>query len=114
LQNKKLENSLTVQENWSTYFISENLFDKFEKHLTELYPKVIDAFRGERTGWNPMFVIPANEIKQSGIEKEFFSSLCKKVQLNLTLLNSAAITKNFFFFRLRQATSRIEKRFFRC
>ena len=34
VEKQKLDASLTAQENWSTYFISANLFNKFEKHLT--------------------------------------------------------------------------------
>lgn len=67
----KLLESLETQENWSKYFISANLFEKVDEHLTELYPDVIDAFRGERTGWNEMFVIPESEVANSGIETEF-------------------------------------------
>jgi hypothetical protein len=68
---QQLETSLDQQENWDTYFISADLFEKFDKHLTAIYPNVIDAFRGERTGWNSMFVIPAAEVKQSGVERKF-------------------------------------------
>lgn len=68
---QQLETSLNEQENWGTYFISADLFEKFDKHLTAIYPNVIDAFRGERTGWNPMFVISAAEVKNSGVEKKF-------------------------------------------
>ena len=60
---KQLEDSLEAEENWDTYFISSKLFETFEANLTEIYPTVIDAFRGERTGWNPMFVIPSAEVK---------------------------------------------------
>ena len=68
---EQLENSLAEQENWGTYFITAQLFEKFEKHLTAIYPDVIDAFRGERTGWNRMFVIPSDKVKDSRIEKKF-------------------------------------------
>jgi hypothetical protein len=69
---QQLESSLDEKENWTSYFISANLFETFDKHLTAIFPKVIDAFRGERTGWNPMFVVPATEVKSSRIEKKFF------------------------------------------
>jgi len=68
---QQLESSLNEQENWDTYFISADLFEKFDKHLATIYPNVIDAFRGERTGWNPIFVIPSAEVKKSGVEKRF-------------------------------------------
>jgi len=67
----KLLESLHTQENWSKYFISANLFEKFDEHFTVLYPDVIDAFRGERTGWNNMFVIPESDVAESGIESDF-------------------------------------------
>lgn len=67
----QLANSITVKENWDTYFISADLFDRVDQHLTTLYPDTIDALRGERTGWNDMFVIPVKNIKDSGIEKKF-------------------------------------------
>ncbi|MBW8050476.1 MAG: SAM-dependent DNA methyltransferase [Cytophagales bacterium] len=67
----KLIESLQTEENWSKYFISANLFEKFDDDLIQLYPDIIDAFRGERTGWNEMFVIPANEVEETGIEEEF-------------------------------------------
>ncbi len=67
----KLLESLHSQENWSKYFVSANLFEKFDGHFTLLYPDVIDAFRGERTGWNDMFVIPESDVAESGIESDF-------------------------------------------
>ncbi|MFA5818754.1 MAG: N-6 DNA methylase [Bacteroidales bacterium] len=67
----KLLESLETQENWSKYFISAYLFEKVDEYLTVIYPNVIDAFRGERTGWNEMFVIPENEVADTGIESEF-------------------------------------------
>lgn len=66
-----LENSLTEQENWGTYFISSELFEKFDEYLTQLYPDIIDAFRGERTGWNEMFVLSNIKAKQEKIESDF-------------------------------------------
>lgn len=67
----KLVESLETQENWSKYFISPYLFEKVDEYLIEVYPNIIDAFRGERTGWNEMFVIPEDEVADSGIEQEF-------------------------------------------
>ncbi len=63
--------SIDSLENWDTFFISSQLFEKFDNHLAPLYPDIIDAFRGERTGWNEMFVIPSDEVAESGIEKKF-------------------------------------------
>ncbi len=68
---EKLVESLITKDNWSKFFLSANLFEKFDEHLIKLYPDTIDAFRGERTGWNEMFVIPEDEIADTGIEEQF-------------------------------------------
>ncbi|MBA4122292.1 MAG: hypothetical protein H0X72_07510 [Acidobacteria bacterium] len=69
--NERLINSLATQENWDTFFISANLFEQFDEHLIRLYPDIMNSFRGERTGWNPMFIISADESAQTGIEERF-------------------------------------------
>jgi hypothetical protein len=71
VKREKLIESLKTQDNWSLYFISSYLFKRFESNLVRLYPKVFNAFRGERTGWNKMFVIPEKDIAETGIEPEF-------------------------------------------
>lgn len=68
---QKLQESVTSKENWSKYFLSANLFESFDNSLAQLYPNVIDVFRGERTGWNDMFVISERNIASSGIENEY-------------------------------------------
>lgn len=68
---QKLQDSITNKDNWAKYFISANLFESFNNSLEQLFPNVIDVFRGERTGWNKMFVIPEREISASGIENEY-------------------------------------------
>lgn len=69
--NEKLINSIEENDNWSKYFISADLFDSFDNSLTQLYPRVIDVFRGERTGWNDMFIIPERNVASSGIESQY-------------------------------------------
>lgn len=93
---QQLADSIAAQENWDTYFISANLFDKIEIHCTEIYPKVIDAFRGERTGWNPMFVIPAAEVKLSGVEKRFLVPYVKS-PTEFDTLEFGGTYNNFLF-----------------
>jgi len=68
---KILVDSINSKDSWSKYFISSHLFEIFDKHLIQLYPNIIDSFRGERTGWNEMFIIPNDEINNTGIEPEF-------------------------------------------
>lgn len=87
---KRLKYSINEHENWSTYFISADLFGKFDKHLVPLYPAVIDSFRGERTGWNDMFVIPSGKINTTGIEKKFLIPYVKSpAELNQLEFNAA-------------------------
>src|SRR5690606_11949678 len=67
----KLTGSLQTHENWTKDFISANLFKKFDDYTTELFPSKIDVFRGERTGWNPMFIISEEDVINSAIEEDF-------------------------------------------
>lgn len=71
VQKQQLLNSINRNENWEQYFVSAHLFESFDDKLTQLFPSVIDVFRGERTGWNDMFVIPKNSIQSSGVESEY-------------------------------------------
>lgn len=93
---KQLETSLNEQENWDTYFISADLFEKFDQQLTQLYPDTIDAFRGERTGWNKMFVIPSKELHASGIENKFLIPYVKS-PTELTTLEFDGNYENYLF-----------------
>ena len=68
---QKLLESINNKENWIKYFISANLFENFDNCLMQLFPDVVDVFRGERTGWNDMFVIPERNVIDSGIENSF-------------------------------------------
>jgi len=68
---KNLIESLKSQNNWSEFFVSADLFKRFNDCLKKLFPDIINSFRGERTGWNKMFVIPNNKLKDTLIEKEF-------------------------------------------
>ncbi len=74
----ELVNSIVTKNNWSNYFISVNIFSAFNEHLVDIFPKFINTFRGERTGWNPMFIIPRNKIAKCGIEKEFLVPYIKR------------------------------------
>ena len=66
-----LLDSLENKGNWGQYFLSTNLFSCFESSLTQYYPKIVKVFRGERTGWNPMFVIKNSDIKSSHIDEKY-------------------------------------------
>jgi hypothetical protein len=68
---QKLLESIESQENWSKYFISADLFESFDTCLKQLFPEIVNVFRGERTGWNDMFVIPENEVMRSRVESQY-------------------------------------------
>ncbi|MBP3227188.1 MAG: N-6 DNA methylase [Bacteroidaceae bacterium] len=53
-----LEASLTRGENWQSFFVAPNVLDGLGRVFTKYSPNIIDSFRGERTGWDKMFVIP--------------------------------------------------------
>ena len=77
---QKLLESIESKDNWAKYFVSAYLFESFDKYLTQLYPRVIDVFRGERTGWNRMFVIPKRNVNTSGIEDSFLVPYLKSTR----------------------------------
>ena len=66
-----LLDSLESKTNWGQFFLSTNLFGSFESCLTQYYPAIIKVFRGERTGWNPMFVIKEENVKASHIDEKY-------------------------------------------
>ncbi len=91
-----LEKSIFEKDNWDTFFISDELFQKLDCHLTVLYPDIIDAFRGERTGWNEMFVISDNEASKIGIEPKFLVPYVKS-PTELKTLEFDGNFKNYLF-----------------
>lgn len=66
-----LLDSLESKTNWGQFFLSTNLFGSFEGCLTQYYPDIVKVFRGERTGWNPMFVIKGENVKASHINEKY-------------------------------------------
>jgi hypothetical protein len=68
---QKLVESIENKENWSKYFISVNLFESFDRYLKQLFPDIIDVFRGERTGWNDMFVLSEEKVITSRVESQY-------------------------------------------
>lgn len=93
---QQLKTSLVDQKNWGTYFISADLFEKFDKHLTAIYPQTIDAFRGEKTSWNKMFVISSKKMSGTGIEKDFLIPYMKS-PTELKTLDFDGNYENFLF-----------------
>ena len=66
-----LLDSLESKTNWGQFFLSTNLFGSFDSCLTQYYPNIVKVFRGERTGWNPMFVIKEENVRTSHIDEKY-------------------------------------------
>lgn len=69
--------SLDNKTNWGQFFLSTNLFGSFDNCLTQYHPNIVKVFRGERTGWNPMFVIKDRDIKSSRIDEKYLVPFVK-------------------------------------
>lgn len=63
--------SLDSKTNWGQFFFSTNLFGSFENCLTQYHPSIVKVFRGERTGWNQMFVIKEENVRTSHIDEKY-------------------------------------------
>ena len=63
--------SISSKKNWNIFFQREDYTSLLKKYLVSPYPKMINVFRGERTGWNKMFILSKSEIEVSGIESKF-------------------------------------------
>lgn len=74
---QRLSESIDTAENWSTFFLSSHIFESFDNSLTQYYPNIVKVIRGERTGWNQMFVIPNNKVVSSGIDSNYLAPYVK-------------------------------------
>jgi hypothetical protein len=66
-----LVESIEQGENWESFFTSSNLIDGFKGKMVRASSKIYQVFRGERTGWNEMYVLSEKEIKTSCIESRY-------------------------------------------
>lgn len=77
IQRDRLVKSIADKTNWAQFFISSDLFEKFDSNLIQYHNHIVNVIRGERAGWNPMFVIPEKEIAASGIAPQFLKPYIK-------------------------------------
>lgn len=70
--------SLLEKDNWGKFFISTDLFGGFDHCLAQYHPRIVNVFRGERTGWNEMFVIKEKDIPASNIAGKYLMPYIKK------------------------------------
>lgn len=66
-----LVESLSNRTNWSQFFIAPNPLAVFDNLLTHYHGNFCHVIRGERTGWNPMYIIPESEVENSGINPQY-------------------------------------------
>ena len=71
MDKKTLENSVEEGFNWDQFFIAKNPLGIFNDFLTSYHPNIFKVIRGERTGWNPMFVIPNEDIPSTRIDPKY-------------------------------------------
>jgi len=91
-----LVNSIASQENWATYFVSQNPLSVFEKKLINPFPSIYDTGRGTRTGWDEMHIISNDENKALKIEQEFLLPILKTSQELKTIAYSNKSEYNLF------------------
>ena len=96
VEQSHLINSLSSQENWATYFVSQNPLGVFEKKLINPFPSIYDTGRGTRTGWDEMHIISNEENKSLKIEKEFLLPILKTSQELKTIAYSNESEYNLF------------------
>ena len=96
VEQSRLINSLSSQENWATYFVSQNPLGVFEKKLINPFPSIYDTGRGTRTGWDEMHIISNEENKSLKIEKEFLLPILKTSQELKTIAYSNKSEYNLF------------------
>ncbi|MDE6717345.1 MAG: N-6 DNA methylase [Muribaculaceae bacterium] len=69
--------SLSTGINWDQFFTAVDPLKMFDRVSVQYYPNVVNVIRGERTGWNPMFIIPDKEIETLGIESKYLKPYIK-------------------------------------
>ncbi len=91
-----LTDSLYSETNWSQYFITAHPLNVFEPYLIQYAPSIFKVIRGERTGWNDMFIIPEKNVRSSGISPEFLIPYVKKPSEFTTIQFSGQCKYNVF------------------
>lgn len=94
--NDVLLESIDAETNWDQFFTSINPLEIFDKYLVPYCPTVFHVIRGERTGWNPMFVIPAKNVEKTHINPRFLVPYVKS-PTELATLEFPGKYKNYLF-----------------
>lgn len=91
-----LVTSIDSQENWATYFVSQNPLNIFDTKMINPFPIIYDTGRGTRTGWDELHIISNEENKILKIEKEFLLPILKSSQELKTIEYNTKANFNLF------------------
>lgn len=77
IERETLMQSLLTKDNWAQFFVSAKIFDSFSNWQSVMYPQYVDSFRGERTGWNQMYILDEATISAYEIEDQYIEPYVK-------------------------------------
>ncbi|GAB1443160.1 hypothetical protein MASR2M39_19990 [Ignavibacteriales bacterium] len=103
----KLVASLEKGENWESFFSAFMMNDTFKTKMVQANKKIYHVFRGERTGWNPMYIIRADEIDASKIDQKYLLPYIKS-STELEHLKSGT-EFSYYLFSCVDPTSELQK-----
>ena len=66
-----LVGSLDSETNWTIYFRPTEIMNLLAPYLIQYEPSVFKVFRGERTGWNSMFVLNNKDVAATRIAEKY-------------------------------------------
>lgn len=102
-----LVQSISKCINWAEYFISGELFAPASSLLTKYNKNIIDIFRGEKTFWDPMFIIQTGSNEASSIDSQYLFP-CIKTPKEITTIRLDNIDK-FSFFICKEDMSNLDQ-----
>ena len=106
-----LEKSFSSQENWNTYFVSQNPLENFEKKLVNPYKVgIYDSGRGTKTWKDDFHIISKKQQVELNIEKEFLVPALKNNEEfdSMILFNDSP---EHFLFICDRSTEQIKEKY---
>lgn len=85
---ESLLDSLSSETNWSQFFIAKNPLEIFDPYFIQYNGNVFNVIRGERTGWNNMFIVKNTDVPSTGISDDFLTPYVKSPDEFQTILYS--------------------------
>lgn len=78
IDNETLVESLALDTNWSQFFLAMNPLEVFDDYLIQYNENLFTVIRGERTGWNDMFIIKNCDIPTTRINEKYLIPYVKR------------------------------------